>query len=483
MELERAVVLGCMPFAVHEEVFQDTSPPTQHVLLQSLFGPAASCCLTGGVDGDTLCRVLRRWGEIPGAELGDEAAHATLAMATRSDKFLPADLEAAGRKAATLAVAGSSDTSPLAVPFLFPTSVVPAAAPLQAATAAGHDGQLSPPSSVTSVPQGLLYDHAASLRARGGFASMPLAPETAPPMLHTPSSAATFSWPEDSNGPVFPETSMLYCQLRVKRELSSLAEQVWPAAHGLADCCAVSGGVHALQPEAAWPSLTDKRILELGAGTGLVSMIVAHLFPGSAVLATDLPGRPTDSLAHNLTLNQRPAGEAPMPSVCAASLNWLDVSLQKLRRATPEAALQRAGTPLEWLHAIGPTLAKLLSAQVLLAADVLYSEDLCEALVHVLKAVWQVQAEEGLAHSEQSRLILTATLRNPDTVQHFLDTCSTLHIVVHDMSDAWLGPVVRGEVPPTLPLLFNSQHGQKAAAGGGSFVHTLAFLISPPVLE
>lgn len=94
-------------------------------------------------------------------------------------------------------------------------------------------------------------------------------------------------------------------------------------------------------------TVSGKRVLELGAGTGLSGIVAAGLCSPACVTLTDLPGAVLANLQRNVRANLGAFGSVP---VTAAPLSWSD------------APREIAGAPAAWCF------------DVVLAADCLYAE-------------------------------------------------------------------------------------------------------------
>ncbi|XP_028332121.1 uncharacterized protein mettl21ca [Gouania willdenowi] len=131
----------------------------------------------------------------------------------------------------------------------------------------------------------------------------------------------------------------------IQEGLDSYAGQIWPAA--LALC-------HYLDTHREQLRLVDKAVLEIGAGTGLVSIVAALL--GGWVTATDLP-ETLNNLRVNLSRNTRDG--------C---------------RYTPQVAALSWGHDLEHTY---PT--SIYRYDYVLAADVVYHHDFLDELLVTMK--------------------------------------------------------------------------------------------------
>ena len=142
----------------------------------------------------------------------------------------------------------------------------------------------------------------------------------------------------------------------------------------------------------------DKRILELGAGTGFLSILCACHLGASHVLVTDGYDKIVDGLRANLSHN------------C-----W---------RTTPIEAAQ-----LWWGSSslINPKVGSFQPSKfdLVIGADVIYDPELVSPLV--------ITIDEAFTHCSASKAIISATVRNKNTIQVFLDTCASHFIAVEEI--------------------------------------------------
>ncbi|XP_008290716.1 uncharacterized protein mettl21ca [Stegastes partitus] len=134
-------------------------------------------------------------------------------------------------------------------------------------------------------------------------------------------------------------------EIMIEEGLDSFAGMIWPAASALC---------HYLDTHRKQPSLVDKTVLEIGAGTGLVSVVASLL--GAWVTATDLP-----EYLNNLRVN-----------LCRNTRN--------LCRHTPQVAALSWGYNLESTHP-----SSVYRYDYVLAADVVYHHDFLDELLATMK--------------------------------------------------------------------------------------------------
>ncbi|ORY32507.1 hypothetical protein BCR39DRAFT_504245 [Naematelia encephala] len=136
-------------------------------------------------------------------------------------------------------------------------------------------------------------------------------------------------------------------------------------------------------------------IIELGAGTGFLSILLAQL--GARVIATDLGD--TEDFDHGIK-------RTPLARLRS------NVELNQLQR--PPHVI-----PLDWMDASKPpeTWQELIqeTPKTIVAADVIYDPDLIPALVTAVRVL--------LGSDRRNMAVFAATVRNPATLDLFCETC------------------------------------------------------------
>ena len=140
--------------------------------------------------------------------------------------------------------------------------------------------------------------------------------------------------------------------------------------------------------------IKGKNVLELGAGTGLLSILCAGPLNASMVISTDGDADVVESIASNakLNLDHLPAVETKLT---AKVLDWTDES------SLPEV-LQHNG--------------KQLPLGVILGADITYDAESLEPLVHIIGALHKIYPKLDI--------IISTVIRNEDTYASFVSTCA-----------------------------------------------------------
>lgn len=138
--------------------------------------------------------------------------------------------------------------------------------------------------------------------------------------------------------------------------------------------------------------ILGKNILELGAGTGMISILCAKHLGASGVVATDGDEAVVDAITVNTFLNGLDTGESSVP-VRTAALRW--------------------GWPVD-----APSFAEdygMGIPDVVLGADVTYDRSVIPSLVASLREFFELNA--GL------QVLIAATIRNEQTFDTFQNTC------------------------------------------------------------
>ncbi|KAL3422574.1 hypothetical protein PVAG01_06730 [Phlyctema vagabunda] len=190
----------------------------------------------------------------------------------------------------------------------------------------------------------------------------------------------------------------------------------------------------------AWhPALIQGRsILELGAGTGYLSILCAKYLGAHAVLATDGSDGVVSSLATNIGLNDLESSarssqsQAPFPSFPFSSLSQI-ISVRDLiwgdALLGTDDPVVRAGTDID----------------MVLGADVTYDDSAHEPLATTFN--------ELLDRFPHVDILIAATERNAKTMRAFLRTCDEAGLVVHMVEyelvprDQQMGPFYDDNVP------------------------------------
>lgn len=145
--------------------------------------------------------------------------------------------------------------------------------------------------------------------------------------------------------------------------------------------------------------VTGKRVLELGAGTGYLSIMCAKHLGATHVIASDGSDDVINNLPDNMFLNSLQDSQSIVP---------MDVKWGHALLGTEEEAWN-GGRPVD----------------VVLGADITYDQSVIPALVGTLLDLFELYP--------QVEVFISATQRNQVTFQVFLDSCQTNRLGVDDL--------------------------------------------------
>ena len=137
-----------------------------------------------------------------------------------------------------------------------------------------------------------------------------------------------------------------------------------------------------------------RKILELGAGTGMLSILCANNLNAKSVMATDGLPEVVASMQRNIALNPKTEPEAVIAE--AAHFDWTNSDT-----FTHSLGLNKVG---EWPK-----------YDLILGADITYNSDYFEPLVKALEIL--------LAVNEKAIILIAGAIRNAKTYEVFLDVC------------------------------------------------------------
>lgn len=167
-------------------------------------------------------------------------------------------------------------------------------------------------------------------------------------------------------------------------------------------------GLHLAQYLHANPDLVqDKTILELGAGTGLVSTLCAGPLGARFVVATDGRSNVVQSMQKNFHRNRQILPKTPERLV-ARALNWAD---------------------LEGVEEILTIDGNLQDIDVILGADLTYSPDIVPDLAELLGTL--ITKTFSARHPVA---FISSTIRNEKTLDIFRTACVKKGLFIEDMA-------------------------------------------------
>ena len=133
----------------------------------------------------------------------------------------------------------------------------------------------------------------------------------------------TFTFDQSLFPPIHVEVTDIPLE---NQDYTTLGAQTWGGAHVLAEIITQNPRRFALHPEKP-PSTAKPRILELGAGTGLVSLTAFRYLAskglGATIYATDFNPLVLENLAHNISINKLAIPEPNVDlKISCGSLDW-----------------------------------------------------------------------------------------------------------------------------------------------------------------
>uniref|UniRef100_A0ACB8FKC8 Uncharacterized protein n=1 Tax=Sphaerodactylus townsendi TaxID=933632 RepID=A0ACB8FKC8_9SAUR len=160
---------------------------------------------------------------------------------------------------------------------------------------------------------------------------------------------------------------------------------------------------------------TNRRILELGSGTGLTGIAICRTCHPKAYIFSDYHQRVLEELSENIRLN-------------GFFLQCECYSLGRAKCRCHEAELAELHGPcvtvaeLDWNLGTKEQLAEF-RAEVVVAADVIYDPNVTKSLVAILQRLLTCTDAENLPE-----IYIASTCRNPDTYCHFQRTLEDVGI-------------------------------------------------------
>ena len=153
----------------------------------------------------------------------------------------------------------------------------------------------------------------------------------------------------------------------------------------------------------------NKDIIELGAGTGLVSLLCAGPLRAKSVLSTDGLPHVVESMEKNFYRNRQTllSGDHEHNTLVAQVLDWGD--LENL-----EDTLEISG--------------QMPNYSLILGADITYSPDVVPVLAELLKVLMvDMFPENGM------EALISATVRNEMTLRVFRESCAERGLLLEDV--------------------------------------------------
>lgn len=151
----------------------------------------------------------------------------------------------------------------------------------------------------------------------------------------------------------------------------------------------------------------DKTVLELGAGTGLVSVLCAGPLGAKFVFSTDGRSHVVDSMQKNFHRNRQILPDMPQRLV-AKALDWADLEIL-------EETLSVDGNAKD--------------IDVILGADLTYSPDIVPDLAELLR-ILIIQRDSA----SRPTAFITSTIRNENTLNVFRTGCTDKGLRIEDIA-------------------------------------------------
>ena len=197
--------------------------------------------------------------------------------------------------------------------------------------------------------------------------------------------------------------------IREAKDLSDIPNRIWEGAYFLSHFAA------------AFSRLFDgEQVIELGAGTGLVSIGMAALSNVQKIYVTDF-GDALNSISQNLQLNPK------VTSRChACDLEWLSCS-DEIR----DAIDRNVPNPIDLMS---EQARMLLYCDIITGSDLLYSPDTAYALARLLGERFRAWQEKEELQCRFPLVLIAYTLRRKDTFLVFEEELHQYNLKVVDVT-------------------------------------------------
>jgi protein-lysine N-methyltransferase EEF2KMT len=168
-----------------------------------------------------------------------------------------------------------------------------------------------------------------------------------------------------------------------------------------------------------------KTVLELGAGTGFLSLFCSTILSPKRVIATDYLDQILDSMRENLRLNERnPESSTGGPNIDIAKIDWED---ENDLFVTLQAPISNSHLPSS------PT--SLIIPDVVLGADITYHPHALPPLVSLLSRILQLSKSPSntAAPPRTLRVLISSTIRSSSTLSTFISLCHEHNLSVEEI--------------------------------------------------
>lgn len=168
------------------------------------------------------------------------------------------------------------------------------------------------------------------------------------------------------------------------------------------------------------PSLIKgRRVLELGAGTGFLSIFCSAFLEPKAVTTTDGHEDVLTSLRENVDRNRYLYSNDSAPTV--QKLFWgddEDISRVTDKKVEQDRTSQQTATDDKKIHgSIGKKSPSTASYDIIIGADISYEPEACKTLAETLSILAKA--------NPYTDILISATQRNLQTLSGFLDECQS----------------------------------------------------------
>jgi protein-lysine N-methyltransferase EEF2KMT len=166
----------------------------------------------------------------------------------------------------------------------------------------------------------------------------------------------------------------------------------------------------------------DKIILELGAGTGFLSLFCSLILTAKRVIATDYLDQILDSMRENIHLNKSTSQKnTNTPNIDIAKLDWEDETdlLTALQPPTNNSHPSSTSPPI--------TIPNLI-----LGADITYHPHALPPLVSLLTRILDLPKSHSTT-TPSPRILISSTIRSSTTLSTFISLCHEHDLVVNEV--------------------------------------------------
>jgi protein-lysine N-methyltransferase EEF2KMT len=171
-----------------------------------------------------------------------------------------------------------------------------------------------------------------------------------------------------------------------------------------------------------------KTVLELGAGTGFLSLFCSTVLSAKRVIATDYLEQILDSMRENIRLNE---------STSASNSGVSNIDVEKLDWEDESALLDTLQDPAANPHILSLSQ-PLIIPDLVLGADITYHPHALPPLVSLLSRILQLSKSPSntAVPSRTPRMFTSSTIRSSSTLSTFISLCHEHHLRVEEIDFA-----------------------------------------------